>query len=809
MGVASSIRYTFRSLGKSPGFAATAVVTLALGIGATAAIFSVCDAMLWKPIPLPHIESLVTILQRDADDPNNWDATTPADVDDIRAQSVSYDGMASYQQGLANIAGPGGEPERVNQALVGVNFFDVLGVQPALGRAFRPGEDQPGSEHEVILSNRFWQRRFGGDRNIVGATIRLDDMDHVVAGVMPPQFDFPLATEVWTPLAFQPAALHSRTSQTLENVARLKAGRTVEQASVEADGIAHRLAALYPDTNKKRLFLVTPAQEFLIGREDRQYTMMLFWSVVFVLLIACSNVANLQYARATGKAREVALRMALGAARWRLVSQVVSECVMLSLGGALLGVGVAKWGVDMIRAGMPARIGRYILGWQEMGIDYRTLGFMLAAALASGILAGIAPAWQCSRPNRTKNLRDGGRGSSTGRSRRRLRGVLVGFEIALAVVLLVGASLMVRGFQSLVTTAGNLDPATMLSLRLTLTETKYHEDHQVAAFYTDALRRLNALPGVKSSVAVTALPYSGHSSGTGFTIEGRPLERGDQPSCQLQSVSDRYFRTLGVPLRSGRLLDDTDGAETPRAGVIGERMAQKWWPHESPIGKRIKLGGPDSKDPWITIVGVAGDVTHDVYDRGPRPVLYVPLTQSPKRWMDIGVRTVGDPLRLAPAVTAAIRAVDPEMPITGMATLETWMHEQSVGLNYMAVLMGVFGVLALVLSSVGVYGVMAYVVSEQTQEIGIRMALGAARSSVLGLVFRRGMVTTLAGLAVGIAAAYALAPMIASLVYGVSPKDPATFIGIPLALAAAAALAIYIPARRAMKIDPIVALRYE
>src|SRR3984957_3834269 len=452
MSIARNVRYTLRSLGKSPGFAATAIVTLALGIGATAAIFSVCDAMLWKPIPLPHIESLVTVLQRDADDPNNWNTTTVADVDDIRAQSVSYESLASYQQGLANIAGPGGEPERVNQALVDINFFDVLGVQPAIGRAFRPGEDQPGSDHEVIFSNRFWQRRFGGDRNIIGATIRLDDMDHVVAGVMPPQFDFPLATEVWTPLALKPAPPHSRTSQNLENVARLKPGHTVEQASVEADGIAHRLAALYPDTNKKRLFLIVSTQEFLVGRENHQYTMMLFWSVVFVLLIACSNVANLQYARATGKAREVALRTALGAARWRLVSQVVFECVLLSLGGALLGVAVAKWGVEMIRAGMPARIGRYILGWQDMGIDYRTLSFMLAAAVGSGILAGIAPAWQCSRPNLTQSLRDGGRSSSTGRSRRRLRGVLVGFEIALAVVLLVGASLMVRGFQSMVNT---------------------------------------------------------------------------------------------------------------------------------------------------------------------------------------------------------------------------------------------------------------------------------------------------------------------------------------------------------------------
>jgi putative ABC transport system permease protein len=803
------VRYAVRSVSKSPGFAVTAIVTLALGIGATTAIFSVCDAMLWKPVPLPQIESLVMVHQAVPGDPRDFNDVTPADVADIRAQSNSFEGSAIYQQGLANIVTRGGQPERVDQSLVSANFFDILAVQPELGRGFRAGDDESGAAHLVVFSDGFWRRRFGADPTIVGRTIRLDDRDTTVIGVMPRSVNFPMPTEVWTPLALTLEQRHSRANQSLNVIARLKPGRTLPQASAEIDGIAQRLAAEYPDTNKNRRFLVRSTLEFLIGAENKQYTMLLFWSVMFVLLIACANVANLQYARATGRAREIALRTALGAARWRLMGQVVMECVVLSVGGAIAGIAVAKWGVDMIHAGMPPRIGKYILGWDDMHLDMRTLGFMLGAAVLAGIIAGVAPAWQCSRPNLTESLREGGRGSSSGRARRRLRNVLVGAEIALAVVLLVGASLMVRGFQALVNGAANLEPASLLSLRLALTETKYKEDSQMLGFYDDVLRRINALPGVKSAVTVTALPYSGHSSGRSFTIEGRPVERGDQPSCQVQNVSSKYFEALRVPLRRGRLLGASDGPDTLRAGVISERLASRWWPHESPIGKRIKFGASDSKQQWITIVGIVGDTTHDVFDRNPRSVLYVPMSQYPRLWMDLAVRTAVDPLQLAPAVTAAIRAVDPEQPISNMATLETWMHEQAVGLNYMAVLMGIFGVLALTLSSVGVYGVMAYVVSEQTPEIGIRMALGAARSSVLAMVFRRGMITTLAGLAVGMAMAAGFAHLIASMIYGVSERDPITFVGIPIALLAAAALAIYIPARRAMKIDPIVALRYE
>jgi putative ABC transport system permease protein len=803
------VSYAIRSISKAPGFALTAVVTLALGIGATTAIFSVCDAMLWKPVPLPAIESLVQIHQVAPNDPHDYNSLSPADADDLAAQSSSFSGFATFQEGLANIVTPGGEPERADEGLVSANFFDVIAVKPQLGRAFQAGDDQPGAARTLILSDAFWRRRFGADPGIVGKTIRLDDRDAAIVGVMPVNINYPLPTEVWTPLTLTAAQRHARTNQSVLPVARLKPGRTVEQASAEAAAIASRLTAQYPDTNKNRRFVVRPVQEVLIGYENHQYTMMLFWSVMFVLLIACANVANLQYARATGRAREIALRTALGAARWRLIAQVTLECVLLSLGGAVAGIGIAAWGIEMIRAGMPARIGKYVSGWQEIHVDLRTLAFLLAAAVAAGILAGIAPAWQCSRPDLVANLRDGGRGSSSGRARRRLRGVLVAAEIALAVVLLAGASLMVRGFQVLVNGAANLEPASLLSFRVSLTETRYRENNQIRGFYSDLLRRINALPGVQSAVAVTALPYSGHSSGRSFTIEGRAVERGEQPGCQLQSVSPGFFAALRVPLRNGRLLGEGDGPDAPRVAVVSERMVRRWFPGESPIGKRFKFGAPDSTQPWITIAGIVGDTTHDVFDRDPRAVIYVPMAQAPRLWQDIGVRIAGDPLRLVPAITAAIRATDSEQPVSNMATLETWMHEQAVGLNYMAVLMGIFGVLALVLSSIGVYGVMAYVVSEQTPEIGIRMALGAARSSVLRMIFRRGMFTTIAGLAVGLVMAYGFAHMMASLVYGVSETDPATFIGVPVALLSAAALAIYIPARRAMKIDPIVALRYE
>jgi putative ABC transport system permease protein len=734
----------------------------------------------------------------------------PADFADIGRQQAVFEGVAAWDDELSNLAGNGAAPERASRYMVTPNFFALLGAHPALGRGFAPDEDQPGHERVVVLGDALWRRRFAADPAIVGRNIRLDDRDYRVIGVMPYQFVFPMTSELWTPLVFSPAERNARDNQYLTVMGLLKAGRTLSQAEAEAETIAARLAREYPNTNKERRFFAMGAHDFLIGSYTHQYSIMMFVSVLFVLLIACGNVANLQFARALGRSHEVAVRAALGAGRARLIAQYLTESLTLSLAGAALGLVIASWDIRAVLAGMPAEVAKYIPGWYDVRLDNRTLLFTLAAAVASGVLSGLAPAWQGTRSNLQEALKEGGRSTSAGRGRNRLRGVLVAAEIALSMVLLVGASLMIRGTGALLDKSRAFEPATLLTLRLAITENRYPTSDRQAAFYRQVLERTSAVPGVRTAFAVKAMPYSGHYYGRRFTIENRVPEPGNQPAALFQVVSPNYFSTMHVPLRQGRFLIPADGRDNRRVAVIGEHTARRWWPGEpAPIGKRIQFDMSQGSGEWVTIVGVVADVPHNPFERGPGSVVYVPVEQFPQAHMDFGVRSAGDPRPMASAVVKAVHSVDPEEPITDVFTLEDLAKHQTLGLIYVAALMGFYGLVALVLSAVGVYGVMSYLVSQQTHDIGVRVALGASRPSVLGMVFRRGMITVVGGMAVGLVVAYAMARLLALLIFGVPAGDPATFLGIPLVLLAAAALAIYIPARRATAIDPIIALRYE
>jgi putative ABC transport system permease protein len=801
------VRYGCRQLRSNRSFTAVTVATLALGIAAATTIYGVCDAFVWKTPSVPEPDTLVTVLEAFPGNAHMYMPSSPADIEDIRRSQTALGDLASWENATANIVDSGGEPLRVDQARVTANFFDVLGVSPELGRAFEPGEDQPGREREVVLSDSLWRNRFQADRAIAGKTIRLNDQDYTVAGVMPPGFAFPRASkELWTPLALTAEERNSRNAPRMDSAGRLKPGHTVQQATLELNRLGLELEKLYPKTNANRRFMAWPVRRYLVGDYGPQFANLLLGAALFVLLIACVNVANLQFARGAARWREVALRQALGASRGRIVAQLVTESVALALAGAGLGAILARYGLRAIRAGCPPELQKYSAGWASLGLNARVLAFVAAAAVLSGILAGLAPALRSSRPNLTESLKEGGGASTAGPGRRRFRSVLLATELALTVVLLVGAGLMIRGFHNLIDGETAIDPDSLLTLRLELDAAKYRTPEQVAAFYGRVLERIAALPGVKATTAATALPYSMHGRSGAFTIPGREVQPGGQPKAQLQAVSADYLRTMHIPLRAGRFLSDRDGPRSPLSAVISEEMARQWWPGEPlPIGKQIKLGA----GPGITIVGVAGGVKASVLERAPRPTLYLPYTQFPELGMDIAIRSAGNPPTLAAPARLAVKAVDAEQPVTGMMTLEEMKRNEAIGLTYTAALMSIFGAIALALSCVGVYGMTAYLVSQRTHEIGIRMALGAARGNILGMLFRQGARAGLVGVAAGLLLASAFARLLASVIWGVSATDAGAFAAMPLVLILAAGAAIYIPARRAAKIDPVVALRNE
>jgi putative ABC transport system permease protein len=805
-GLWSDIRSILRSLGRSPGFTLFVILTLALGIGANTAIFSVADAFIFKPVPFPHVDRLVMLEGRAPSVTSFPSGVSPADYLDFQSQASSYEQIAAYAPVDFNLS-TGGDPEPVFSSLVTPNFFDTLGMKPALGRSFAAGEDQAGKNQVIVLSYGLWQRRFAGDPGIVGREIKLNGAAYSVIGVMGKEFRFPNASGMWVPLTLSPQDRVTRDSRYLKLVARLKNGVSESQALAELQTIAAHLAERYPRTDQGWGVIVQPLRRFITGDYTRDYTLLLLYAVFFVLLIACANVMNLQFARISGRQKEFAIRAALGAARWRIVRQIVTESVILSVAGALASLLFSAWSLDLIVSNMPADVARWIAGWDSIQIDGRALAFTITIAIFAGILSGLVPALRTGG-DVNETLKESGRGTSTGRSRQRLRGVLVVAEIAATMVLLAGAGLMVKGSQSLIQVNRDLRPQSILTMQIVLTDKHYGEAHQRAAFYDQMLQRIAALPGVEGATLASNVPYGVNERMSEYSVEGQPIvNRSEQRSAEVQTVSPNYLDTVGIPLLQGRGLRDSDGAAAPPVAVVTENFVRRNWPGKNPIGQHIRLGNVEG--PWITVVGVVKDVRYTPWITEVAPAVYQPYRQSPLYYTYIAIRTKGDPLALAGPVRRVVAALDIDRPLFEIQALDRVIVNSIIGLSYVAVMLSVLGAIAMVFSAVGIYGLMAYSVTERTHEIGIRLALGAARKDVLRMLARHGLTLTFTGLGIGLAISIPLARLLSRLIYGVGANDAATFGGTALLLGAVAMVACYVPARRAMSVDPIIALRQE
>jgi putative ABC transport system permease protein len=798
------LRYGIRSLLKKPGFTVTAIVALALGIGANSAIFSVINGVLLRCLDYANADRVVMIWERFAQHPDHQNVVSPANFLDWQKRSRSFDKIAAVWDARLNFTGSG-DPVEVQAQLVSASFFPTLGVQPLIGRWFTDDEDRPGGTLVAILSHRLWQERFGGNTAVVGQQVTISGRIYTIVGVMPPGFHF-LNDQVqaWKPLALDPAVDHRKESgRFLRCVARLAPGVTMEQGQSELNVIARQLEQQYPTYNTGWRVSLVPIREQIVG-DIRPILLVLLAAVAFVLLIACANVANLLLARAASRQRELALRAALGASRIRLMRQLLTESVLLALCGGVAGIALAYWGVELLKKFGPDQIPRL----HEIGIDPRVLIFTFAISLLTGIAFGLVPAIQSSRADVNHALKEGSRGSTGGRSK--LRSVFVVAEVSLALVLLVGAGLMIRSFMQLQRVKTGFESDRVLTMRVQLPGAKYREDQQRVAFFKQAQERIATLPGVKAIGAINFLPLTGLASSSSFNIAGQPpAPPGQAPGTEVRVISGAYFAAMGIPLIKGRALDEHDGPSS-RAVVVNETFARRFFPNEDPIGKRITIEwAPVGEPPVDEIIGIAGDVREAALESEPNPAIYWPLAREPYPFMTLIVRSAVDPMQLATSIQKEIRAIDPEQPLADVRTLDAVVAKSIARPRFDTFLLGIFAAVALVLASVGLYGVMNYSAAQRTHEIGIRMALGASRSDIMRLVLGNGMLLTLTGVAIGVIASVALTRVMQSLLFGVNATDVVTFTGVSLVLAAVALLATYIPARKATRVDPTVALRYE
>jgi putative ABC transport system permease protein len=796
------IRYGARSLRKRPGFTLVAVLTLALGIGANTAIFSITDAVVLRPLPYREPERLVTVWESSARSDESRVVVSPANYLDWREQSRAFEEMGAYSEDFFNVSEDKAYPERVAGARATPSMFRALGAEPILGRGFLPEDVQPGREGVVLLSYGLWQRRFGADARVVGKTIKVNGADTTVVGVLPRDFIIsPRRCELYAPLTLNGEQGANRRGRYLVVIARLRPGVTVEQARAEMKAVGGRLAEQYPDENAGRSATVVSMGR-MITWESRTALLVLLGAVSFILLIACVNVANLLLGRAAARRKEMVVRAALGAGRLRLVRQLLTESFILSLAGGLLGLLLAKWGTGLLVSFSPSNIPRV----EQAGLDTRVLGFTLLISTLTGLAFGLVPALQTSKVSLNEGLKEGAK-ATAGTRRSFTRGALVVAEVALSLVLLVGAGLLIKSFQRLSEVDLGFDPQRVVAADISLPY-KYDTMPERAEFFRQLLTRVEALPGVSSAAVSQSVPLSGEEQGIQFNVGGSQSPRAeDRHGAIYHRVSPQYLNVMGIRLLKGRGLTEHDTAGAPGVALINEVMARKYFAGEDPIGKQITLDRTPARA--LEIVGVVADLRYVTPDTEPFPEIYVSYLDDPWYHMSLAVRASGDPTRLVSAVRAEVLEMDRDVPLANVKTMEQYVADSVSPRRFSALLLALFACAALALAALGVYGVINVSVAQRTREIGIRIALGARGADVMCMVVRQGMGLTLAGVLLGLAASLALTRVMEGLLYGVSATDPLTFAGVSLLLTLVALLACLLPARRATKVDPGVALRYE
>jgi putative ABC transport system permease protein len=804
------LRYAVRRLAKSPGFTAAAVLTLAIGIGINTALFSNMDAVVLHPLAVPQLDHVVTVGEQEDRNPSavGYTPVALADYEDWARQSHSFESLAVRKEEDRTLTGAG-DAAHLEAAVTSANFFSVLRATPLLGRVYSENETQRGQDAEAVLSYGLWQLQFAGDPSVLGRTIELDRRKYTIVGVMPKSMQYPSLADVYLPFAPAAEQLSDRKAHDYLVTGRLRDGVTVKQAQAEMKTIAEHMAAAYPATNAGWSVHVETLLEGINGPYTPLYYKMLMGATLFVLLVMCANIANLQLARGIALRPEIAMRTALGARRMRILRQLLTENILLSALGTAGGILVAQLYGHYLMASMPERLARYMSGWSNTELNNRAIAFSIVLACGAGLAAGMAPALEALRVNLVEQLKAGSRSAIGSGRAHRLRNIFAVAQISLAVALVIGAALMTKGMTAYLHAADQYEPNRMLTFHVDLPLVRYDTPQKQAAWYAGSLAKLRSLPGVTHAELTTALPYNEIGWVQDMTIENRPVAPGKFQGALRLPVSEGYFAELKIPIVDGRGFNGGDSLTTKPVAVVSQRFAQEYFPGQNPIGRRVRMGGKDSHDPWLEIVGVAKETSYSLWDSTQYAAVYMDSMQVPPAGTLYAVTTTGDPLALAPAARNALATLDPELPLNTVETYAQRQNDNLTGLIHASGLLALDGLIALLLAAIGIFGVMANMVGERTREIGVRLALGASYQDVLRLVMRRATVLAGVGLGTGLVMAFMLARLVANLLRGVRPDDPAVYASIACAIAAITLFASWIPARRAAHVDPMIALRDE